>query len=124
MDSLDDSVQTIRDRAVGLLVLGLAVVTYHNSCNFSFATQALRPGFANSPSVHAGLAQRLIPPHRVASVGETVEAPAPVDMGNLRPTGILPDGTELWEPAENSPLAGRVRVRIRNGQVIGQEVFR
>lgn len=46
------------------------------------------------------------------------------DLGNLRQREILPDGTEVWIPQADSPLAGRIELRLRDGRLVEQRVLR
>ena len=54
------------------------------------------------------------------------QAPGQVDLGVFRPTGrVNPDGSEVWVPRDDSILAGRIEVDVReDGRVIRQKVLR
>ncbi len=54
------------------------------------------------------------------------EAPEQVDLGVFRPTGhVNPDGSEVCVPRDDSILAGRIEVDVReDGRVIRQKVLR
>ncbi|PIQ81616.1 MAG: hypothetical protein COV76_07925 [Candidatus Omnitrophica bacterium CG11_big_fil_rev_8_21_14_0_20_64_10] len=47
-------------------------------------------------------------------------------LGGLRPTGHQnPDGSEVWTPAPDSILAGRIELDVRpDGQVVRQRILR
>jgi len=91
-----------------ILLVGVTLLTFQPRPSFYLTTQTVRPQFANSPLILANLKERLLGPS--------------VDLGRFRPQETLPDGTEIWGPPQDSPLAGTIRVRVRNGQVVGQEV--
>lgn len=118
-----EAVQQMKERGFWFLLGALALYTFRSPSDISFATHTLRPCFTDSLSVRTSLQRSLLTPSGVLATGQAVEQ-APVDLGSLRPTGTLPDGTELWEPPDDSPLAGTIRLRVRNGQVVGQEVLR
>ena len=87
----------------------------------SFPADTTRPQFAGSPLIQAVLEKALLMARSDERIA--VVTPASVDLGALVPQEILGDGTEIWGPAEDSPLAGTIKVRVRNGQVVSQEVL-